>query len=274
MDILFFCAKDSLRFAHLAVRYYARIGFPVNVIIYTPSENNKILNSLNLPNCLVANDESIPGYEEIVKFLNSKRGEILEKKRRTVGWYLQQYLKVAAAFHSSEPIFISDGDTIFSGNLLADISRSPKLLTTKENPDTYNNGCRVLGYSTFPVSFVANGGLFCPRELRLRIPCCTKWFQNSLETILDDNNRASDFSEYQIMGNILSSKLNSRRLRIFRRFDMLSKLEDLDSVSDVYLSKLERIFNRYDALAWEFGHKSYPIKRVVARLAFLCNYSW
>jgi hypothetical protein len=76
------------------------------------------------------------------------------------------------------------------------------------------------------------------------------------------------------MGNILSSKLNSRRLRIFRRFDMLSKLEDLDSVSDVYLSKHERIFNRYDALAWEFVHKSDPVKRLAARLAFLCNYSW
>lgn len=215
-------------------------------------------------------DEDVPGHARISAWL-SERADRWAAVGRSTGWYLQQYLKLAYAWNRPGATFVHDGDTIFSPSLLAEIGRRPMLLTTREDAAVYNEGCRRVGVPVGAnVSLVANGGLFDGPLLRgLGAP--EVWFERALEgTALAPG--AADFSEYQIMGNLQLSRrrLPLRALRFFRRFDLLAPRSG-EMPPD---STLARALDRYDAIAFERGHRRGAMRRVAGRLAYWSGRTW
>jgi hypothetical protein len=213
-------------------------------------------------------DEDVEGFDEVRSELQRMHAQEL-LKGRSVGWYLQQYLKLADAWRSSTRCFIHDGDTVFSPHLLRRLAVSHELLTTREDTDSYNFAAQTVGLPTEVRSFVANGGLFYPDVLQRLHTEPARWFLDVMDQGVLRSNGRGDFSEYQIMGALLKEQLPMRRIAMFRRFDLLSRPDAPQAVS-----RVQRALVRYDAVAFEAGHHSSLPKRWAGHLAYGLRYSW
>jgi len=221
----------------------------------------------------VLKDSEIKGYDNVFSYL-MKNIETIKKNNRSLNWYLQQYLKLATAWYASERIFISDGDTIFSVDLIDKISKSPILLATKENVSRYNNGLKLLGLPCNCNSFIANGGIFEPSELNKLNTSAETWFISSLNTLLTAEIDC-DFSEYQIQGSLLAYRMQTKKLNFFRRFDLIKDISNVRYMEDqdiIYL--VTKALKKYDAISFEPTHKRSNLKRILAKIAYSTNYSW
>lgn len=212
-------------------------------------------------------DEALAGFEEVKSFLEERRA-IMMGFNRAPGWFLQQFIKLAAVKAiGAKHVFIADGDTIFSRVLLDTVLRDPKILTTGEKFANYDRLLTVLGLSPLAASCVANGNVFSPEPLVLELATAAGFC-----AIMEDHVLASggalDFSEYQITGSLLGSKLGIRRIRMFRRFDLLA------GDAGVPQAMIERALRRYDAVAIEANHHRSLLKHIAARLLYMAGRSW
>lgn len=216
----------------------------------------------------VRTDESVPGHADIAAWLEAERARVMRHGRST-GWYLQQYLKLAVAWHAPEPVFVHDGDTVFAPALLLALAGAPALLTTREDPTSYNRAAAHLGLPGHTRSFVANGGLFDGETLRSLDAEPAAWFTGAMERAVLAPDDGADFSEYQLMGGLLAARWPLRPLRLFRRFDLIASAETGGG-----RERAERALRRYDAIAFETAHRATWSKRVLGRVAFAARVSW
>lgn len=263
------CGPGAVAVTRLALSIYAGAGLRLPLCILTP---RRCARELGLPaeanGIAVHFDEDVPGFEHIRTALMrlQAKGAL---GGRSVGWYLQQYLKLAHAWHGETPCFIHDGDTIFAPVLLQALAASPQLFTTREGTDSYNFAARAAGLPTETRSFVANGGLFHPKALQALHEDPAEWFLDVMDRGVQRSGGQGDFSEYQIMGALLKDRLPMRQIRMFRRFDLLC-----NPASSTASDRVQRALAHYDAIAFEAGHHSSAFKRWTSRLAYGLRYSW
>lgn len=263
------CGPGAAAVTRLALSLYRQADLRLPISILTP---RRCAQELNLPAeagaVTIHFDEDVSGSEEVLSALKGlqARGVL---GGRSVGWYLQQYLKIAHAWNAQVPCFIHDGDTIFAPALLQALTRSPQLLTTREGTDSYNYAARAAGLPTESRSFVANGGLFCPATLRGLHADPAHWFLEVMDRGVQRSGGQGDFSEYQIMGSLLKDRWPMRQISMFRRFDLLCHPDSPNA-----MGRSQRALARYDAIAFEAGHHSSIAKRWACRLAYGLRYSW
>jgi len=224
--------------------------------------------SLDLP-CDIVNDEDVPGSISVLHFLRQHSQELLVRSR-SANWYYQQYLKLAVAWFSDDYVFIQDGDTIFSAMILNELALSPQVLCTRENIRQYDAGLSLIGLPKVGVSCIANGGVFCPRLLARLGADPKEWFLNAfIRSVISSSLPSSDFSEYQVMGSLMSCGHSLRQISLFRRLDLLS-FGSFDHQSRF----VARALNRYDAVAFEWAHRGSRLKRLGAMFKYVIGQSW
>lgn len=266
-----FCGPRTADIAQAAERLYRAAGLALELVIITPSREMALLSgSARHTSVQVIADEDVAGYQLVSRWL-ADHATHFAALGRSSRWYLQQYLKLAYAWTSASPTFIHDGDTIFSPSLLSLLRSSKFLLTTKEDASLYNSGCLRLGIAVATKhSLIANGGLF-DGELLRPLGAPEDWFIRSIEeTVL--HGPGSDFSEYQIVGNLLLAHHQNplRPIKFFRRFDLLTP-SGSGLPSD---RRLQQALKRYDAIAFERGHQQSLRYRLAGRLAYWTGKSW
>jgi hypothetical protein len=165
-------------------------------------------------------------------------------------------------------VFIADGDTIFSHRLLRDVLTQPSVLTTGERYENYDRLLIALGLTPPELSCVANGNVF-PNDPLLRRLATPEGFVSILEDHIFPSNGMLDFSEYQITGSLLQSRLAMRRIKMFRRFDLL-----INSLDDIPAAFVDRALRRYDAVAVEANHRRSSTRRIAARIFYGIGRSW
>jgi hypothetical protein len=265
-----FCGPASASATSLALSVYRTAKLDIPIELVTPERCRPMVESIaeHFGVSLVM-DEQVEGYAEVSDFLR-EHAQLLHARGRSVGWYLQQYLKMSHAWRAHCPLFVHDGDTVFRPSLLQDIARAPYLLTTRENIAVYSSAASNLGLPTYPLSFIANGGVFLRDALESLGSNPVRWFISAMTKVVLPAIDGADFSEYQIMGALLSKRLPNRPLKIFRRFDLLVA----DASSDVALSRVNHALDRYDAVAFEALHRAGWFKRFAGRLAYASRRSW
>lgn len=263
---LVICAGPrALPTAAVASGYYAADG--INSIVVRPSacadQDYRFGRSVRF-----VDDEALTGVEIVSAYLRSQL-EPLAAFNRTPGWFLQQYIKLAAVSSlDAEYVFVADGDTIFSRQLMHDVLRNPVILTTGERYDSYDRLLSILGLVPPELSCVANGNVFSQDPL-IRQLATPEGFIAILENHVIPSLGKIDFSEYQITGSLLQSKLAKRRLKMFRRFDLL-----IDSLEYIPAGLIESALLRYDAVAIEANHARSATRRIAARLFYRAGRSW
>jgi hypothetical protein len=266
-----FCGPSTFDIARIALSVYRYAELDIEVKLITPQScafaADSIAREFGVPICF---DESIEGFEEVKSFLEQHKKDF-ELRKRSWKWYLQQYLKLGFAWKADRMVFIHDGDTIFSPNLLRQLSEKPVLLTTREKIDIYLLGLKLLGLPESYESYIANGGIFDPAALQELSLNPSTWFIEAIKTcVLNSDANASDFSEYQIMGSLLKDRLQSQKLKMFRRFDLLV-VKDVHKVD--YLDFNES-FKKYNAIALEMFHHRSLLKRIIANFVYNLGFSW
>lgn len=213
-------------------------------------------------------DESLPGMQQVKAFLKSQQSA-LNQFHRTPGWFLQQFIKLVAVVEiGAQRLFLADGDTIFSHALLATVLREPTILTTGETYGNYDRLLVALGLTPPRSSCVANGNVFSPLSL-IRELASPDGFENLMRKHVLASKGALDFSEYQITGSLLEPSIGSRRIKMFRRFDLL--VENLNAPSSKAVAKA---LLRYDAVAIEVDHHRSMAKRAAAHFLYGIGRSW
>jgi hypothetical protein len=265
-----FCGPRTSEVARLATSIYRAQELTWPMTLWTPRRlENEFGWTGEVPGLALRFDEEVKGFDQVAEFLREHHAQGRLGGRST-GWYLQQYLKLAVAWEAGGPVFIHDGDTIFSPGLMAEQMHSPFLMTTKEGTDRYSAAAQAVGLPTHPRSFVANGGLFIPEVLRSLDADPATWFMDVMARGVLGEGAQGDFSEYQIMGALLTPRLPARPITIFRRFDLLvSSPARPDARRKVVLA-----LKRYDALAFESGHRASAARRFLGLCAYGVGYSW
>lgn len=217
----------------------------------------------------VVSDESFKGYLGVRSVVNEFVSKANPYKRST-GWYMQQYLKIAAVTGAEGLVVIVDGDTVLRQSTIESMIFNKLVAVTKESVSIYNAGLGLIGVhplgSTYP-SFVANFGLIDSDVLRTKCAEPSEFFGNWLELI--KNNKNGDISEYQLFGTLMRNNgWGARRINIFRRADLLSISSS--STSEV----CRNLLKRYDAVAFEHHHSKGVFKKIAARAAAAIGYSW
>ncbi len=264
-----FCGPGTGAIAALSSAIYQSSAAQIQIEIVTPARLVDEVKKLASFDLAIVRDEDLPGYARVHSFLESRRNQ-LSSRGRSIGWYLQQYLKLAHAWHASSRMFVHDGDTVFSPALLHRLSTEPFLMVTREQVDTYNRAAIKVKLPIHRQSFIANGGLFDPAVLASLGASAQDWFINTMERGVLDNSETADFSEYQIMGALLAKSLPIRPIRMFRRFDLITIAPDHPTTR----SRTDLALLRYDAVAFESGHRSSWVKRTAGRLAYCARYTW
>lgn len=265
LALLVFAGPRALPTAMAASIYYADGG--ISATIVRPRDCARHDNEF-APGTRFIDDEALPGVAEIRHFL-IEHADILARFCRTPGWFLQQFIKLAAVVSSDhDRVFVADGDTIFSTALLDGIMRNPVVLTTGEKFENYDRLLGKLGLSPPRFSCVANGNVFTKAPI-IRDLATAKGFKAMLcEHVIASGGRL-DFSEYQVMGSLLEPQLGSRRIRMFRRFDLL-----VGDGARVPLPLVKRALRRYDAVAIEANHHRSLMKRLAAQVLYTVGRSW
>jgi hypothetical protein len=267
--IVFFCSGQSIDTCKACLRYYyQKVQKNIDVYIVTPKKNAAAFKSETVK---LIFDEDVVGYTEVLTYLNSVKTEILLKKR-SVGWYLQQYLKIAVSYYNfpEEHIIVHDGDTAFSEKIMNLMLSSPVLLCTHEkNFKVYNNYLNAIGLKILDYSYVANANIFYSKKIAtlLKGEELFTWFIHTLDKLVLPN-ADMDFSEYQLSATLLNSDFTSKQINFFRRFDLIQ-----DSFKEVDVA-IEHGLKRYNALAFEFGHHSTKRKKFIAKIAYMLGYRW
>lgn len=263
---LVICAGPrALPTAAVASRYYASNG--IRSILVRPAEC--AAHDIRFePGTRCIDDEALPGVETVGAYLRAHRDR-LASFDRTPGWFLQQFIKLAAvAMLDTEYVFVADGDTIFSHRLLRDVLARPVILTTGEQYENYDRLLVVLGLTPPERSCVANGNVF-PRDPLLQRLATPEGFVSLLENHVFPSGGELDFSEYQITGSLLQSRVAMRRIKMFRRFDLL-----IDGLEHIPAAFVERALRRYDAVAIEANHRRSPGRQIAARIFYGIGRSW
>jgi len=263
------CGPDAGPTTRLALSIYRDAGIDIPMAVLTPERCAHDSSWNDFPAVRLLLDEEVRDRERIVSFLETHRTKNALRGRST-NWYLQQYLKLSHVWNSASPIFVHDGDTIFSPALLQQQMVSPFLMTTKEKTLAYNAASLAAGIPIYGKSFVANGGIFYPEYLQMLSANPADWFIEVMERGVIRSGSIGDFSEYHIMGSLLKKNFPIRQIAIFRRFDLLvPSPQNLDAKRRCLLA-----LKRYNAIAFETAHRSTPVKRLLGRLAYLAKYSW
>ncbi|KQM63546.1 MULTISPECIES: DUF6492 family protein [unclassified Sphingomonas] len=263
---LVICAGPrALPTAAVASRYYAADGIPAIVIRPAAYADH---DARFEPGTHCIDDEALAGVESVSAYLRGQR-ERLASFDRAPGWFLQQFIKLAAvAMLDTDYVFIADGDTVFSRRLLRDMLTQPAIMTTGEQYANYDRLLAALGLAPPERSCVANGNIF-PRDPLLRRLATPEGFMSILEDHIFPSRGALDFSEYQLTGSLLQSHLAMRRIKMFRRFDLL-----IDNLDDIPAAFVERALRRYDAIAIEANHHRSLARQVAARIFYGIGRSW
>lgn len=186
-----------------------------------------------------------------------------------VNWYFQQYLKLKIAGSNAQKLLILDGDTVFNPDFIARIVSNNIISTTKENVHQYNRCLSLLGYdiSNHTDSYVTNYALIEPRFFESKLSNIETFFFEWLD-LLEPSNQI-EMSEYQFFGMVMlsSKKYISAPMKIFRRADLLKcHIDDYTFVN--------KLLERYDAVAFEYGHKNNYIYKIAARVYATFGFSW
>jgi hypothetical protein len=249
----------------VASHYYAAAGIASTVV--RPAASKEYDDRFG-PGVRCIDDEALPGVEAVGAYLRAHRAQLAEFDRAP-GWFLQQFIKLAAiASLDVEYAFVADGDTIFSHELLEEVLNRPALLTSGEQYGNYDRLLEAMGMTPPASSCVANGNVFASDPL-LRNLATPEGFIAILEEHVLPSRGGLDFSEYQITGSLLQSRLAMRRLKMFRRFDLL--IGDLDDIPGAFV---ERALRRYDAIAIEANHRRSPMRRIAAWIFYSIGRSW
>jgi hypothetical protein len=263
IPILLFCGPAAVPTSQAATRYYAGC-VEAPIIVVRPRRLAEHDGGFPASVTFV-DDEAIPGFEQVSNALRALSGQLV----RSVNWYLQQYIKLAALrVVGADLVFIHDGDTVFSRRLLEEILRKPVVLCTRENVETYNALLMKAGVTPLAQSCIANGGFFSAS----RAPAdwlSPEGFLDLVERYVIPSRSLEEISEYQMMGSILAEDLGARRISIFRRYDLL-----LPRTKARAEASMERALRRYDAIAIETHHHNSLLKRVAARAFYLVGASW
>ncbi|MDH6504720.1 hypothetical protein [Polynucleobacter sphagniphilus] len=206
-------------------------------------------------------DETLYGFGKVRKFLEENLTEI-KRKNRSIGWYLQQYLKLAHCYTSEKDLLIIDGDTIFSSTFLEKYLKNPYLMRTNEKIAEYSVSSIFQKVSDSRYSYIANAGYFSPNILKKYIDNIDDWFINTVSKVIKND---SDFSEYQIMASLLKNEkkiIHEKNIKIFRRFELI------DNVS------WDNALIRYDAITIEQNHKVNMLNKLIAKYMYKVGYSW
>lgn len=253
-----------------ALDLYYRAGLPLTIVVVSPCINYDKVSAV--PVAEFKTDKSIIGFAEVTRWLD-KHADRLIAKGRSVGWYRQQYLKLGYAWQLPGTCFIHDGDTIFSPGVIHSLCTSSMLLATLEDNRDYDLGCHQLGIQpNGSCSFVANGGLFNGKLLRNLSKNPAEWFIQSMEEILKEFG-SGDFSEYQIMGNLMNSQnpnIKIHSMRFFRRMDLLATSPHILPPTQL----INQALARYDAIAFERNHHRSTLRRLLGQLMYLAGRSW
>ncbi|MBD8737386.1 hypothetical protein IFS44_19075 [Sphingomonas sp. CFBP 13706] len=266
MSPLVICAGPrALPTAAVASRYYAANGIRSMVVRPAAYADHDVHFAAGTRHI---DDEALPGVEKVSVYLRA-HCERLASFDRAPGWYLQQFIKLAAVtMLNTDYVFMADGDTIFSHQLLREVLARPTVLTTGEQFENYDRLLVALGLTPPKLSCVANGNVFS-RDPMLQQLATPDGFISLLEEYVLPSGGTLDFSEYQITGSLLQSRLAMRRIRMFRRFDLL--IDSLEHVSDTLV---ERALCRYDAIAIEANHRRSPARRIAAQIFYFIGRSW
>lgn len=270
LHVAIFSGPGTEDIVSTAIDLYYRAGLPLDLVVVSPNNNYDIASSVSIAN--TKTDDSIIGFIEVTGWLD-EHADRLAAKGRSVGWYRQQYLKLGYAWQLPGTCFIHDGDTIFSPALIHSLCNSSMLLATRENNSNYDLGCHQLGIPpNGSCSFVANGGLFNGQLLRSLSTNPAEWFINSMERILKEPG-CGDFSEYQIMGNLMKSqnpKIRTHSMQFFRRMDLLATSTHILPPMQLITQALAR----YDAIAFERNHHRSTLRRILGQLMYWTGRSW
>lgn len=268
----FVAGPDSLDISHIAINFYNRRQLKYEPVLITPAKSLELLNSTYYFNCKVIVDEDLPGYYLVKKWLESNL-KYFERTGRSSNWYIQQFVKLAYASGRDGMTFIHDGDTVFSPTLLSKFNSAPLLLTTRENPTLYNEGCRQLEIPLKTnVSFVANGGLFDLSLIQLsKQKTIEDWFISAIESTVF-NSSGSDFSEYQIMGHLANINYSwcKYKVKFFRRFDLIASVDSIKSNESAILKAL----SYYDAISFERNHNVNLFRKIIAHFLYWNHFTW
>ncbi len=265
LPLVICCGPRALPTAALASAYYAADG--VTSIVVRPRDYRSHDDRFAAGTRFI-DDEALAGVEEVRRFLVNS-ADALARFNRAPGWFLQQFIKLAAVCTLDAPFtFIADGDTIFSHDLLRTVLRKPTVLTTGETYGNYDRLLVAMGLAPPPLSCVANGNVFAPGPV-LQELAKPAGFEAVLRDHVLPSGGALDFSEYQITGSLLEPRIGSRRIRMFRRFDLLIR-----DIEDIPQTRVERALRRYDAVAIEANHHRSAAKRAAAHLFYGAGRSW
>jgi hypothetical protein len=265
MPLLICAGPRALPTSALAQAYY--LAGSIEPVILRPAASAEH-NARFAPGTRFIDDEDLAGVEEVRAWLRT-HAEEMARFHRAPGWFLQQFIKVAAvAALDTEYVFISDGDTIFSLPLLQEVLRTPQLLATGESHENYDRLLLAFGLAPPSLSCVANGNVF-PRHPLLRELATAAGFRAMMEEHVLPSRGQLDFSEYQLVGSLLEPRLGLRPIRLFRRFDLLTGPPET-----VQPARIRQALTRYDALAIETEHHSSLLKRIGARLFYAAARSW
>jgi hypothetical protein len=266
-----FCGPSAIAAVELALSLYAEAELTMPIEVIAPARCSAALRKVcpSDLNVQLLSDEDLPGHAEALRELE-RRADALQRRGRSARWYLQQYLKMARAWHAERRVFIHDGDTVFAPRLLEELAFRPQLLTTREQVSTYNDAQRQMGLASHERSFIANGGLFEPALLRRLADEPLSWILQFLDHAVLTEHGGGDFSEYQIMGSLILRERGwpEHPLRLFRRLDLLVS-EPMSG-----RARVKGAWARYDAVAFETVHHTSVAKRVAARAAWILGHSW
>ena len=269
LRIIIVSSDKDLTTTRKAIKYYSEFILHKDMVIIAPLQSVFFSDDFisEYPQITLVGDEDIKDYHVVKEFLTYHSSNI-PHTGRSVGWYLQQFIKLSYLHQSPENVFLSDGDTIFSRALIGKIIKDPFLITTREDIGRYMALGLSLGMPMKKTSYISNGGFFDTRLIRQYIESPVSFFKRSFDLIF--HNKEFDFSEYQILGSINAIKYRSNPIRIFRRWDLLLTKEDWEKS----ITPIESALDKYDAISWETEHTKGCLKRIAAKFLYFTNFTW
>jgi hypothetical protein len=265
-EIAIFAKANCYEIVKVSIQEYLITNVEMIKIICPKQDTSSFINLLG-KRVTIINDCEIDDCE-MYEILKKYEKEINDKKR-SVGWYYQQYIKLKYSINCNIINYIIDGDTFVSSETISNFIKDKKISISYENVNIYTNslnnywGMNILTKK----SFITNSIVVEPGILNINKNEFNKYYINWIKQVL--NNANEDISEYQLIGNKLLSNYNYKikKVRFFRRADLFL---DKKTVFEV----VNKLKNKYSIVAFEKNHKKSYVKKLVAKIYAYFGISW
>lgn len=250
MQVHIFCTKKNLKQVKTLLNNLSHIFKSEVIFLNMPMEDYYVYRDI-ISSKQILFDETL---------LDDKLEQKLSKSSRP-GWNRQQIIKLLQFDKNLGDTLIIDGDTVLSIGLLKQILTKNFRWYCRENPEQYLKlikKCDILEEYIDPFthySFITNFSVFRKMDYeKINI-------RDLIDILLDFETTEMPISEYQMNGMLNAQAIDDRKIKIFRRADLLCAFST-------------RFLLNYDCYAYEYHHDSSISKKIAANIAVILGYTW